>query len=568
MPPAVLFLRNRLVAATADPWFAGKIAFLAGIHLAALGLLIAFEVEPSAQAAFVLTWGLLNFFWLALLRRPLTAGALSLGMMVILTVVSQFKHDVLMMTATFVDLMIIDLATFSFVLAIFPGLAWKVGLAVLLAIPLLMLLWQSEPFLVRRGNAVIGGAVCLVALTGLSFAVPMDREDEFLRWQYVSKFARSGAVAAVDLMTRGVLEADATSPDRLNFGAAGRCETARKLPHIVMVFDESSFDATMLPNVKVPRNYREHFRSSDGAMRSFVVEGAGGPSWFTEYNVLTGLSVRSYGRFADSVTRLAAGRVRHGLPHALRNCGYKTYSLYSWFGAFAGARGFQTSAGIEHFLDSRQLVTGPADTDSFYYGKAAEVISQERNNGPVFVFVYLATNHFPWNYRYRPDLLPDWVNAGNPYEIDEYLRRQQMSARDYTQFKERLGREFPNDQFFIVRFGDHQPMFAKQFLEPALGEAEVAQRILQREPRYFTTYYATEGLNFRPADLSSALDPLDAPYLPLVVLEGAGVPLDAAFAEQKRILNRCRGLFYLCAGGAEARRFNRLLIDAGLLQGF
>jgi phosphoglycerol transferase MdoB-like AlkP superfamily enzyme len=568
MPPAVLFLRNRLVAATADRRYVGKVAVLAGIHLAALGLLISFEAEPTAQAAFVLTWGLLNCFWLALLRRPLTAAALSLVIVVILTVVSQFKHDVLMMTVTFIDLMIIDAATFSFVLNIIPGLAWKVGLAVVLAIPLLFLLWQTEPFLVRRSNAVIAGVVCLVALTGLSFAVPMDREDEFLRRQYVSKFARSGAVAAVDLMTRGVLEADATSPDRLNFGAVGRCEAGRKLPHIVMVFDESSFDVTMLPNVKVPPNYRERFRSSDGAMRSFVVEGAGGPSWFTEYNVLTGLSVRSYGRFADSVTRLAAGRVKHGLPHALRNCGYKTYSLYSWFGAFVGARGFQTSAGIEHFLDSKQLRTGPADTDSFYYDKAAGVIAQERNNAPVFVFVYLATNHFPWNYRYRPDLLPGWVNAGNPYEIDEYLRRQEMSARDYAQFKERLRREFPDDQFFIVRFGDHQPMFAKQFLEPALAQADVVQRILQRDPRYFTTYYATEGVNFRPVDLTSALDPLDAPYLPLVVLEGAGVPLDAAFAEQKKILNRCRGLFYLCADGAEARRFNRLLIDAGLIQGF
>ena len=119
-----------------------------------------------------------------------------------------------------------------------------------------------------------------------------------------------------------------------------------------------------------------------------------------------------------------------------------------------------------------------------------------------------------------------------------------------------------------MRFGDHQPLFAKRFLEPALDRAEVAQRILARDPRYFTTYYAIEGLNFRPLDLSSALDTLDAPYLPLVVLEGAGVPLDPTFVEQKRILNRCRGLFYLCAGGAEARRFNRLLIDAGLIQGF
>ena len=32
-------------------------------------------------------------------------------------------------------------------------------------------------------------------------------------------------------------------------------------------------------------------------------------------------------------------------------------------------------------------------------------------------------------------------------------------------------------------------------------------------------------------------------------------------------MERCHGLFYRCAGGAEARRFNRLLIDAGLIKG-
>ena len=86
------------------------------------------------------------------------------------------------------------------------------------------------------------------------------------------------------------------------------------------------------------------------------------------------------------------------------------------------------------------------------------------------------------------------------------------------------------------------------------------------DPRYFTTYYALDGVNFQPRDLGSALDTLDAPHLPVVVLEGAGVPLDPSFREQKRILQRCRGAFYLCASGAEARRFNRLLIDAGLLK--
>jgi hypothetical protein len=32
-------------------------------------------------------------------------------------------------------------------------------------------------------------------------------------------------------------------------------------------------------------------------------------------------------------------------------------------------------------------------------------------------------------------------------------------------------------------------------------------------------------------------------------------------------MQRCNGLFYRCNGGAEARRFNRLLIEAGLIKG-
>jgi hypothetical protein len=30
---------------------------------------------------------------------------------------------------------------------------------------------------------------------------------------------------------------------------------------------------------------------------------------------------------------------------------------------------------------------------------------------------------------------------------------------------------------------------------------------------------------------------------------------------------RCKGVFYACKGGAEVRRFNRLLIEAGFIKG-
>ena len=118
-----------------------------------------------------------------------------------------------------------------------------------------------------------------------------------------------------------------------------------------------------------------------------------------------------------------------------------------------------------------------------------------------------------------------------------------------------------------MRFGDHQPYISSKMIEPGKNIAEVTRSIAKRDPRYFTTYYAIDAVNYRPADLSSALERLDAAYLPLAVLEAAGLPLDASFAEQKAIMQRCGGVFYDCKDGAEARRFNRLLIDAGLIKG-
>ena len=297
------------------------------------------------------------------------------------------------------------------------------------------------------------------------------------------------------------------------------------------------------------------------------MEGAGGPSWFTEYNVLTGLSARSYGRFADFVTRIAGGRVERGLPHALRRCGYRTTSLYPMWGAFGGARKFQQSAGIEHFLDAKDLGMRKIEPDSFYYDAAADLIARERAEAPLFLFVYTAANHFPWNSRYRPELTPGWRDPGNGFEVDEYLRRQAMSARDYQAFVERLTRDFPDELFLIVRFGDHQPSFAKRLIDPRLDDTAVGRRIAEADPKFLTTYYAIDAIGFAPVRPVVGARFLDAPYLPLVVLEAAGLPLDPSFAEQKRILERCRGLFYRCAGGAEARRFNRLLIDAGLIKG-
>jgi phosphoglycerol transferase MdoB-like AlkP superfamily enzyme len=540
---------------------------VAAPHLGALAVMLQTETDFQARAGFLLSWGILNLFWITLLRRPALSGALSLTLVVVLVLLSRLKHDIAQMTANFVDLMVIDRDTAAFLFTIFPDLRWSVILAAVVTVPLMYALWWLDPFRIRRLPALAGMLACLAGLVGYAFAWPEEAWRGYFDDGYLSKFSRSGVTAVSDFIQFGLMESDAVATARLNVPLMDSCHPAGRRPNIIMIHDESSFDIREAGSVKVPKGYGSHFKSFDGKERRFLAESNGGPSWFTEYNVLAGLSSRSFGRFSYFVTRIASGRVERGLPLALRRCGYDTVSLYPAFGAFMSARSFQLTTGIQHFYDAQDLGAKDVEPDSFFYDKALGLMSQGAPATPLFMFVYLAANHFPWETRFRPELTPSWRSPGNEPMIDEYLRRQAMSADDYTAFIAGLKKKFPAQPFLIVRYGDHQPEFSPHLLDPDLDEAGIGKKLEHYDPRYFATYYAIDAINFEPVRSPTAMETIDGAYLPLVIQEAAGIPLDPSFQEQKAIMLRCNGLFYACKDGAEARRFNRLLIDAGLIHG-
>ncbi len=566
------------VAARGARFYAG-VAVVAALHLAALAVLLSWEYGPFAITLSVLAWVFVNCIFLLVLPRPGVAAGLSLALVVLLIVMSRFKFDILQLSLTFLDFLIVDRDTFSFLLSIFPRLRTQLIVALLLAGPVLWLIWRADPFRAprRRSLAVLAATTLLMA--GMSVAVPEQPWEPFQGVNHISNLARSGVVAVSRLTSTGWIEADPASGGPLAPGAhaatlpalppGATCDTTVKRPHIIMLLDESSFDVTAAPGIKVPRGYTDFFKSIDGIQRTMVAEATGGPTWYTEFNVLTGMSARSFGNLKFYVTRIAAGRVTRGLPQALQRCGYKTASLYPTYGDFLSARSFQKGVGVEQFIDMAQMgVDEDMQPDKFYFDQALKVFAdQQPSQSPVFMFVYLTANHFPWTSVYRPDLTPDWTPPGNAAEIDEYIRRQTMTAKDYRDFTARLARDYPDQSFMVLRFGDHQPAISQKMLEPGIDRKALAQRLMAADPRYFSTYYALDGINFSPPDLSSALPTLDAAYLPIVIQEAAGIPLDPSFAEQKKIMLRCNGLFYACKGGAEVRRFNRLLIDAGLVRG-
>ena len=142
------------------------------------------------------------------------------------------------------------------------------------------------------------------------------------------------------------------------------------------------------------------------------------------------------------------------------------------------ARSFQTTTGVQKFFDQGRSAPIASSPTSSITTPRCSMIERERAKGPMFLFVYLAENHYPWDYRWRPDLMPEWKDPGNTSDVDEYLRRQAMSFRDYAELLERLKRDFPGKSFLLVRYGDHQPDFASTILEPSLDEAAHQRRLM------------------------------------------------------------------------------------------
>ena len=256
-----------------------RLSAVAAPHMAALAIMLQTEADFGGRMGFVLAWGILNFFFITLLRRPALSGALSLTMVVVLVLLSRFKHDVAQMTVNFVDLMVIDRDTVTFLFTIFPNLRWPVIGTGLVTLPLMVALWWLDPFRIRRLPALACGLTCVAALTGFSIAYPDEAWRGYYDDGYLSKFARSGVTAIGDYLVRGLFESDTAIAGHLRPAVEIACRPAQKPPHIVMVFDESSFDITQAPGIKVPAGEAYGYtEGGNGELGFYIVsDGSGTP---------------------------------------------------------------------------------------------------------------------------------------------------------------------------------------------------------------------------------------------------------------------------------------------------
>ncbi len=222
---------------------------IVAVHLAGLVVLLTTEYGPFAITLSVLAWAFVNCFLLAVLQRPGICAAMALALIGILIALSHFKFGILQLTLTFLDFLIIDRDTFSFLLSVFPRLQMQLIAAGLVAAPLLWVLWRFDPFRVRRRLALTGVAATAALIAVMAVASPEQAWEPFQGVNHISNLARSGVVAVSRLASTGWIEADppANGPLRLAREAnaavlpslpSEACDATAKRPHIIMLLDE------------------------------------------------------------------------------------------------------------------------------------------------------------------------------------------------------------------------------------------------------------------------------------------------------------------------------------------
>src|SRR5690349_6036092 len=149
MPPFLSALASGPADALARHGIA-RIAPVAMFHLAALALMIWCESGAVQMVAFILSWAFVNAVWLVLLRKPGLSAALSFALLVVLIVASRFKFGVVGMGLSFIDVMIVNADTISYLWQMFPKVRTGTLAILLIALPLAVLLWKVDPFCIRR----------------------------------------------------------------------------------------------------------------------------------------------------------------------------------------------------------------------------------------------------------------------------------------------------------------------------------------------------------------------------------------------------------------------------------
>ena len=524
---------------------------------------------PNILFTAAVTLALIAFLVL-LTRRVLFATALVASIVVLIMAISSVKRAVMNMVVHAYDIIfyLSSWSTLSYLWSDQRRYLLALAGALLGATAVAWLAYRADGTRVSRRWAALALPLC-VALAWYGANAKGERRHMQFYFEnlYVSSFYASWGETLEALWRGALLEAApraaAAGPV---FSIPASCDTGAKPPHIILIHEESVVQPSLFPTLRYDHSVDPFFRSYDDSLHRLRVETYGGASWLTEFSLLAGVSTHAFGGMRQFVQTFTQNKLKDTMPQALERCGYRNVVFYPMMRNFVSNDRFYTSIGLKEIFDMRSQGAKTAqERDRFYYGNAMTEMDRhfKSSRKPLFMFIQTMSAHWPYDFKYEPDVEVPGGGPGTNPEMDEYLRRLSMAKIDFDFLMSDLRRRFPLERFLVVHYGDHHPMATRTLLGFD-ADTEAEDVALNPESIGFVTYYAVRGINYRVPALPQ-FETLDVPYLGTVILDMAGLPLSDSHRERKRLMGLCKGLYQACKQRDEILLFHRRLIDSGVM---
>ncbi|MBX3588120.1 MAG: sulfatase-like hydrolase/transferase [Ramlibacter sp.] len=302
--------------------------------------------------------------------------------------------------------------------------------------------------------------------------------------------------------------------------------------------------------------------TDDGELRVHI---QGGGTWLSEFALETGLPHSIFGRAGEFAPFNIAPDVNRSFVRSLKSAGYHTVAIYPVRGGMMNARKAYEGYGFDEFLDASDLgIPGTYDTpDAVIHEAAVKALHAARQHGkPVFLMAVTIFNHGEHGVEMQrvPAPIRDAAQAtagpdSEKANLADYVWRTREFEAAYNQTRDAvLGSSRPA---VLAWFGDHQPPFGSA---PGLRDRIRASVTKPAVPDRYVTWYNI-STNRSPAPTAGKRHRIDIAFLPGLLAQRAGVPLDDWLAANVLVRERCAGLLIECADASTRSAYLSYLFD-------
>ena len=361
-------------------------------------------------------------------------------------------------------------------------------LGLLAAIAIVVTVWKLEPTLFHRrthGKRILAGVAVFIVLGTLLAGMPgwahmyNGKRLWMEPWSATGTAEHSGLVSSLVMFhldqsreqhkkadpgqaMQLISQADHQLRQRMQ--APGTTQQG-EAPDIVVIQSESFFDPSIIKGYE-QANLTPNLKrlAAEGASGPLHVPTFGGGTIRTEFEVLTGLSLRYFGNMQFPYLQMN-GKVVPGMVRTLRTHGYETVAIHGNDPTFWNRKTAFQALGFDRFVSQADFPKQAAMDGKYMSDRAMtdEIMSQLKDQGPPqFLFAISIEAHGPYDDSPGIDTaerdaipVPAGVEGKDKLQTQNYVYHMRHADQELGRLADRLAkRERPT---LLLFYGDHLP---------------------------------------------------------------------------------------------------------------